>query len=618
MLFVCSVAWRGVGNASPQLPPAPDKRVSVDINKYLEAYVAAPDDAAAENRVRRAAWLNGLDYTPFRIPLRADSLPPAEGEEKSTITLDPGLTELGPEVGAAWLAFAATLSAAHHKPPAGTPPNPSRVRTMRQWVEAYEMMIAFWAEIKGKKKVANEAIDAISSIRQEKLLSAYVYLAHFDDDEEAGFKSWEREHRKEALQFIRKHELKALPAKPDSSANRTETESGKHGQFRSPDRRLDPEQREKALLLEPKLKAIVDDLSARPSKARLAELALAKSELATVQRLLERWNEAAANACSAYRLALETDQARLKRALAMRCVQFLGRSDLETALADVAAVLESETAQASRAEFADLLTDAADAARRRHNFELAIDYGQRAWLAAHEMGSDPLAGEALRALAAAYTSIYRSISWNPFTGREREGSAADFVNDGGVGSGSDKYGRRSPEEDEATFATLTTGECRDVLEGTSCRLEAHVQAELERGNLVPAIKHAYFKFVDPLYEILPPADEFTVLNGVRVPSRDISRAVSATVRGNLSVAYQLMAKAGMVLEEEMRVEGNSLRVGRAMGLEAIEEARKEIVRKGEYVPDHLEPILRLLIQGKQFAEQNGIGEGIAGSGGRVP
>jgi hypothetical protein len=55
-----------------------------------------------------------------------------------------------------------------------------------------------------------------------------------------------------------------------------------------------------------------------------------------------------------------------------------------------------------------------------------------------------------------YEFMFHGISWNVISGREREAQEADFVNNGDVGSGGAKYGRRSPDEDLATFGTFLT------------------------------------------------------------------------------------------------------------------------------------------------------------------
>lgn len=124
-----------------------------------------------------------------------------------------------------------------------------------------------------------------------------------------------------------------------------------------------------------------------------------------------------------------------------------------------------------------------------------------------------------------YYELYLSISWIPSTGKLRENDPRDFADNIGLGIGRDfKYGMVDPEEDHATFATISVmqgyfesnlinGEMFDEEEygdflGYESRdefrknfdLETHIRAQLKEGNFEPVTKYLFFAYVDDHFE----------------------------------------------------------------------------------------------------------------------
>ena len=212
-----------------------------------------------------------------------------------------------------------------------------------------------------------------------------------------------------------------------------------------------------------------------------------------------------------------------------------------------------------------------------------------------------------------YLQIFYSISWNLISDNEREGSPDDFVNNSTVGTGSNKYGRRGPEEDFATFGTLLISEC-EGRNGTRepCALTRHVRAQMRKGNFVPAAKYLYYRFIGLTFFDDPTNTNVFSFNGVRISRPKVIEAAQRALHGDSRPLTQLMLAAGLVLEEEVNA-ASPARNGEVAPIELseVQTAIAAATQNGTYVAPRLTEIIEVFGDAYDFALKNHLLDKIA-------
>ncbi len=521
------------------------------------------------------------------------------------MVLDSSTADAAPEAAAVWLAFAIALAT-------GAPASASPVlsHTHTDWQKAYQASVSVWKELKQKKRGLKDTdLDELVRIADRGFLSAYVYLTHFDDQPSAGFQDWLKQNRATVVQFIREFELRPAPvedARDKSAPDHHPTASFQDGRAlrARPAPLIEPEKVRLTAERE-KVQQSISMTSGKTDDRSVAVLMMSYARVSAISLQLGQFDEAAAAACAAYEMSKTLPGKDGIAVAAARCLELLPFSADQNAIRTASSALDSLESAVTPERLSRAFALASRVARRQHDPEAAVPFAERAWVTAHASKDTAAASAARAELFFVYRDLWRSLSWNLHTGREREGSEADFVNDREIGTGPDKYGRRSPEEDSATFATRISGECQGVPEDQTCPLLAHVRREMNDGNLVPALKYAYYREVEPVYSYVPDDQEPVTINGVLVPSSDLNSARTAASRGDFGPAYKLLLRVGTVLPEEVEGKPTNFYRPDTVTLEQVEAARQRIVGQGGYVPEHVNSILQLMRRALLFAKENG-------------
>lgn len=599
------------------------------LSRYFALIVENPEDEAAWIALQRLGKDKGFVVWRFNIPLAATV--DITGN-KLTINRDLFEVPSNEEVAATWTIFGLAkvnwIRTEYFK----RYPNAKEYKpSFEEEYFAFEHLLKFWAEVKQENPgLSNNKFDILTRIYKDDLLDAYIYLQHYRKEFKVSYQEWKQKKPEKVVKYFNKYVLipktdvpdyvttdefyqrdtlkdklriadeKSIPGVDGSSSSKPEISPERLAQLR----KSNEEQFE-----------ILKKLDSIKEKTRDQLLAQAKAyniigvnfrQLGEYQSSFDYHNKALPlyqsfkepeGVCVSHNLIGNTHWAKedYRKAIQSKeqavtwCKQFKGDQTL----------------------YISILLDLGELHSRVEEFPEAINYDTQGYFLAKESNNPKMLDEAISGFGLVYSNVFRSISWDLKTGLAREGKAADFVNNADVGQNAEKYGRKSPDEDSATFKSLAVWQNFRIGDLEPGRLTEHVRKEMREGNFAPAAKYLYAKYIDPFYCGSACFNSVGIVMETEkgdktLPQFSIS-IFNEIKRGNIEPFLDYLKKSGAYTDEQISsLKKDYSPVENDITFEEVNSNLKTMRSSGRYIPDHILKAIALFEAADKFSKAQNI------------